>query len=56
MDDKASKLQNLLQHTDTETVPDSELTEQAMSVSVAVLQSIITTYHLAQKWRRFSDE
>jgi hypothetical protein len=42
MDNKASKLQKLLQHTDTETEPDAELTEQAMSVSVIapVLQAL----------------
>lgn len=34
MDDKAAKLQSLLQYTNTETKPDAELTEQAMSVSV----------------------
>ena len=34
MDDKAVKLQNLLQHADTESLPDSELTEQTMCVSV----------------------
>lgn len=34
MDNKAAKLQNLLQHADTESMPDSELTEQVMSVSV----------------------
>ncbi len=34
MNNNASKLHHLLQHADTETTPDSELTEEAMSVSV----------------------
>jgi len=34
MNDNASKLDNLLKHADTEIIPDAELMEQAMSVSV----------------------
>ena len=34
MNENVSKLNNLLKHVDTETMPDSELTEQVMNVSV----------------------